>query len=791
MKLSEHWLREWVNPALDTTALVHLLTQAGLEVEAIEAVAPSFSGVCVARVDTVEPHPQADRLRICRVDAGQHGSLQIVCGAANVRAGIYVPLARVGAILPGGTTINPAKLRGVESQGMLCSAKELGLAEESQGLWELDPQATPGQDLREWLILDDHAIELSITPNRGDCLSVLGLAREVAALTSMVLLDKATVTIAETAIATPAVKLESLADCAHYVGRVIQGLNPQARSPLWLQERLRRSDIRSLGPVVDVTNYVMLELGQPLHAFDKARLHGDIQVRRAQPAERLTLLNGQNVELRPDTLLITDSRGPVAMAGIMGGSESAVTDQTTEIFLESALFVPTAISGRARKYGLSSDAAHRFERGVDPQLQRRALDRATSLLLEIAGGSAGPVTQAGHPAPSHGEPILLRLARIEKLLGFTVPADRVEDMLTSLGMKLTPLAEAWQVSPPSHRYDLAIEEDLIEEVARLYGYENLEARLTTGHLLLAKAPEHQLPERRLQATLIQRGYQEVITYSFVDPQLQTHFVSDELPIDLTNPLSRELSQMRINLWPGLLQTLMHNVRRQQGRVRLFETGLIFGRQGKAVLQSKAIGGLAYGDRYPEQWGAAAKTVDFFDVKADIEALTGLILDAASFRYEAAEHAGFHPGQCARILRNDQTVGWLGCLHPQLVTRLDLSKTPVLFQLDMAIFGEARLPAFRNVSKFPSVRRDLAVIAPENLAVGEILSRIYQAAGSLLADVLTFDVYRGQGVANGSKSVAFGLIFQHESRTLADEEINSAISSVVETLKTTIGVRIRE
>lgn len=792
MKFSEQWLREWVNPSVSTDELCHQLTMAGLEVDAVEAVAGSFSGVVVGEVLKVEPHPDADKLRVTEVNVGASESLGIVCGAANVRVGLKVPVAVVGAVLPGNFRIKQAKLRGVPSAGMLCSASELGLAESSAGLLELSPDAPVGEDIRHYLKLDDVSIELGLTPNRGDCLSVAGIARETGVINQMAVGGPAIESVAATTKETFPVAVEAPNDCPRYIGRVIRDVNVKAETPLWMQERLRRSGVRSLGPVVDVTNYVLLELGQPMHAFDLARLNNGIVVRRAKAGEKLALLNEQEVELDADTLIIADHQGPLAMAGVMGGSSSAVSDTTCDIFLESASFTTQSIVGRARRYGLHTDSSHRFERGVDPQLARQAMERATSLLLDIVGGKAGPLLEvANEDALPVSQPILLRAQRITRILGSEIGANEVEGILQRLGMTVTACDEGWLVTAPSFRFDIAIEVDLIEEIGRVVGYENLPSKRPQAALHMHPQPEGSLERRDFLRLLADRGYQEAISYSFVDPAIQQRLNPEGQGIALANPISSDLSVMRTTLWAGLLPVLQHNINRQQPRVRLFEYGLAFNRQADATKQENMLAGLAYGASLPEQWGSAERKIDFFDVKADIEALLGLTRRAGQFRFVAEKHPALHPGQCARIYFGEEPAGWLGSLHPALEKAFDLRGQCYLFEIKADMLYEKNVAKFAEISKFPAIRRDLAVLVEEKVTADQVLNCIKSAAPESLKNLKLFDLYAGERIDSGRKSLALGLTLQAQSRTLTDEEVDAAIEQVVNSLVRELGATLRE
>ncbi len=779
MKVSEQWLREWVEPAVSSTELAARLTMAGLEVAGIEPAAPAFDQVVVGRVVDLIPHPDADRLRVATVDVGQAEPLPIVCGAPNVAVGLCAPTALIGAVLPGGLTIKRSKLRGVESRGMLCSAKELGLAESADGLLPLPPDSRPGQSVRELLGLDDSIIEIELTPNRGDCLGMEGIAREVAAIARC---EFRPLPAAET----PAVlddvfpvTLLAPADCPRYVGRVIRGVDPAAETPWWMKERLRRAGIRSLGPLVDVTNYVMLELGQPMHAFDLGRLTGGIEVRRARPGERLELLNGSVVEPDGETLLIADRSGPLALAGIMGGEISSCTAATRDVFLESAFFTPTSIAGRARRLGLQTDSSYRFERGVDAQLQRRAAERATRLLLDIAGGRPGPIMEAVAPAQLPAEPaIRLRPERLRKLLGVEIPAADVEEILRRLGMAVAVEPDHWLVIPPSSRFDVTLEVDLIEEIVRIHGYDRLPGNRPLTRLEMPPAPERWIALIRLRETLVQRGFQEAITYSFVDPAFQRRLDPERRPLALANPISADLAVMRTSLWPGLLKALVYNQKRQQSRVRLFEHGLTFLPDGSGLRQEPYLGGVAVGEALPEQWGVPARPLDFFDLKSDVEALLALTGEPDAFAFVAAAHPALHPGQSARIDRAGAPLGWLGALHPQVARELEVEGDAFVFELRLTALQAARAPLFQPLSRFPASRRDLAIVVDDAVTARAIRENIRCHGGELLREIWLFDVYRGPGIPKGRKSLALGLILQDFSRNLTDSMVEEAVSGIL-------------
>jgi len=791
MKVSEQWLREWVDPSISSAELAAQLTMAGLEVDHVEPAAPAFDKVVVGRVVEVIQHPDADRLRVATVDVGNAQPLRIVCGAPNVAVGMCAPAALIGAVLPGGLTIKKSKLRGVESQGMLCSTKELGLAEHADGLLSLPANSRPGQSVRELLALDDAIIEIELTPNRGDCLSMEGVAREVAALNRCTFQPLAVDAVEPVLDATFPVTLLDPADCPYYVGRVISEVNPAAETPLWMKERLRRAGIRSLGPLVDVTNYVMLELGQPMHAFDLNRLTGGIEVRRARPGDQLELLNGEIIEPDVETLLITDHQGPLALAGIMGGEISSCTDATRDVFLESAFFAPASIAGRARRYGLQTDSSYRFERGVDPQLQRRAAERATRLLIDIAGGQPGPIIEAVSPEHLPAElAIRLRPVRISALLGMDIPTIQVEDILRRLGMAVVTEADHWLVVPPSSRCDIALEVDLIEEIIRVYGYERAPSNRPLTRLEMTPQPEEQVGLGRLRETLVQHGFQEAITYSFVDPVFQKRLDPEREPLALANPLSAELAAMRTSLWPGLLKALIYNQKRQQPRVRLFEHGLNFLPTDSGLRQEAFLGGVATGPVLPEQWGAPTRMLDFFDFKADVEALLALTGAPEVFQFVAAAHPALHPGQSARIEQAGESIGWVGALHPRVARELDVEGDVFVFELQLAGLQTARLPVFQELSRFPASRRDLAIVVDENVIAQAVQDYIRQCGSPLLREVWLFDVYRGKGIAEGQKSLAFGLNLQDFSRNLTDNMVDKTVSGIIAGLTEHFGATLR-
>lgn len=786
MKLSERWLREWVNPPVDATSWAAKLNMAGLECEAEPLHEKLPRGVVVARILSAQPHPQADRLRVCEVDAGTGTPLQIVCGAANARAGILVPAALPGAELPGGLRIEQAKLRGVDSSGMLCSASELALADKSEGLLELDASAVPGTPIETHLALADQLLNLELTPNRGDCLSIAGVARETAALYGLQACSPAIEPATVSSEACVALSIEDDKGCPHYVGRVIADIQPDARTPDWMRERLRRSGIRAIHPVVDITNYVMIELGQPMHGFDLARLNGGIRVRRARAGETLKLLNEETVTLSPDDLLIADASGPLVLAGIMGGEGSGVTAATTSIFLESACFDAVSIAHSGRRHKLLSDSRYRNERGVDPALQRRALERATALVLQICGGQPGPVVEAG-AAVERGPAIRLRSAQVARLLGHTLDNADIETLLGRLDIALQREADGvWTAHAPSWRPDLRIEADLVEEIGRLYGYERIPPRRYAAALPGFAVTESTLPTAPLAQRLLGRGYQEIITYSFVDPALQAKLDPEARTIRLDNPIAETMAVMRSSLWPGLVATWIHNRQRQQPRARLFETGAVYAlNTDGTVHETQRLGGLLAGSAFPEQWGARpVRNFDFFDARGDLEAID------ASWHCIAAPHPALHPGQSARLYRGTVPIGWLGALHPRLAASMDLVESVLLFEIDMAALRDRAAPRGEAVPEVPSSRRDLAIVVSEQVPAQALLDVVRACGGPYLASAVIFDVYRGSGVPAGHKSVALGLIFQHASRTLNVAEVDQAVTEIAAGVNTQLGGSLR-
>jgi phenylalanyl-tRNA synthetase beta chain len=821
MKVPYSWLAEWVDVPWAARELGSRLTMAGFELDALEPAAPPFTKVVVAEIVSAERHPQADKLQVCRVSTGQGSDLlQIVCGAPNARAGLKTALAMVGSSLPGGMEIKAAKLRGVESTGMLCSAKELGLSDNSAGIIEFPQDAPLGRPLPDYLELDDWVLELNVTANRGDAMSIIGVAREVAALAGKKLTGPSVSTSAPGADDRFPVYLDSPAACPTFVGCVIRGVNNKAATPLRIRERLRRAGVRSISPVVDVTNYVMLELGQPMHAYDFAKLQGEIRVRTAHAGEQITLLDGKTIEATPDVLLITDKEGPVGLAGIMGGQRTAVSLDTTDVFFESAYFAPDAIIGRSRRWGLLTDAVQRYERGIDPTQQRRAVERAIGLLTSIAGGKPGPVTvtQSAEHQPKRA-PVVLRRSRLERLLGVSIPDERVTATLQALQMSVEATSEGWVATPPAYRFDITIEADLIEEIARIVGFDAIPERDALVPQQFRAAPEEVPLEHTILEALANRGYQEAVTYAFVDPALQARLFPDRPGLALANPIASDMSVMRVSLWPGLLKAALENQRRQQDRMRLFEHGARFvSSESGATLEIDTLAGVACGARLPEQWGVPREVrgpADFYDVKSDLEALFVATGAEQSFVFEPASLSCLHPGRAARILREGREVGFVGELHPLLVRELDFTYSPVLFELDLGgtLSGSAdstsaraqqnsvqrdfvaalavEKPQHREISRFPQVRRDIAVVVDESVALSALADRVLSSASTLLHSLRVFDVYRGTGIESGRKSVALGLIFQDISRTLTDDDVDRLMGTIVTDLRESLNAKIRE
>lgn len=792
MQFSESWLRALVNPPLSTDELCHLLTMAGLEVEECRPAAADFADVVVARILSAEKHPDADKLKLCSVDTGEHGVLQIVCGAPNAAAGLVAPCALVGARLPG-IEIKKARVRGVESHGMLCSARELGLSEDHGGLLTLPADAPLGQNIRSYLNLDDQLITLKLTPNRADCLSLTGIAREVAALTGAPLTLPAIEPVAAVHDETRAVVLDAPAACPRYCGRIVRDVNSKAPTPDWMKQRIERCGVRSISALVDVTNYVMLELGQPLHAFDDAELSGAIHVRYPQAGERLLLLNEQTVTPTADTALIADAQKPLAMAGIMGGEHSGIADATTDLFLESAFFAPAAIAGKARALGFASDASYRYERGVDFELQRRAIERATQLIVDICGGRPGPVVEA--VATAHlpqRPPVRLRLPRVARVLGIELGHAQIERLVAGMGFAYAREADALVVTPPAYRFDIVIEEDLIEEIARIHGYDNIPAPPPTARCEMLPLPEDRRTPMQLRRLLAERGFHEVVNYSFVEAGWEADFAGNHAPaqlIRLANPIASQMGVMRSSLIGGLVGTLVGNLRRQASRVRVFEIGRCFiqdAQEQTGYQQPLRVAALAAGPAVPEQWGTQTRAADFHDSKGDLEALFA----PRRLAFERTAHPALHPGRCARVLLDGQEIGVIGELHPRWKQKYELVDPAVVFEIDLAPLLETPLPVYNEVSRFPAVVRDIALVVPQQCEVAALLAALQAAAPEFVREIQLFDVYQGKGVAADCKSLAFRVAMQDTRKTLADSDADAALASLLAAAQAQFGAVLR-
>ncbi|WP_410678427.1 phenylalanine--tRNA ligase subunit beta [Avibacterium paragallinarum] len=795
MKFSELWVREWVNPAISTEQLCDQITMLGLEVDDVEPVAGAFSGVVVGEVVECAQHPDADKLRVTKVNVGGDRLLDIVCGAPNCRQGLKVACAVEGAVLPGDFKIKKTKLRGQPSEGMLCSFSELGISDDHNGIIELPADAPVGTDLREYLQLNDNSIEISLTPNRADCLSIAGIAREVGvvnqAAVNAPVIEAVPATIADKA------QIEVLAPeaCPRYLLRVVKNVNVKAESPIWLKEKLRRCGIRSIDPVVDITNYILLELGQPMHAFDATKVAQPVQVRMAKEGEELVLLDSTTAKLQPNTLVIADQNGPLAMAGIFGGEASGVNAETKDVILEAAFFAPLAITGRARQYGLHTDASHRFERGVDFNLQHKAMERATALLLEICGGEAGEICEAVSEADlPKVKQVQLRREKLDHLLGHHIPTETVTDILQRLGLTVSYDNGLWTAVSPSWRFDIEIEEDLIEEVARIYGYNNIPNNAPLAHLKMKPIPESLLEMVRVRTAFVDSDYQEVVSYSFVDPEVQQLLYPEQEALILPNPISREMSAMRVSLLPGLLTTIAYNQNRQQSRVRIFESGLRFIPDAEAesgVRQEYVIGAAIVGDKRPVHWEQKGENVDFFDLKGDLERILSLTKAGNRLRFVAKSYPALHPGQSAAIILDDKEIGYIGTVHPKVVQQLGLSGKPIVFEIEWAPIAERTVPNAKEISRFPANKRDLAIVVDSATPAGDVLEVCRQAGGKQLVNVSLFDVYQGANLPAGKKSLAISLTIQDTEKTLEEKEINAVISAVLDALKQRFDAYLRD
>jgi phenylalanyl-tRNA synthetase beta chain len=795
MKFSESWLREWINPEISSETLADQLTMAGLEVDDVEKVAGDFTGVVVGKVVECMQHPNADKLRVTKVDIGKAELLDIVCGAPNCRKGLMVACATVGAVLPGDFKIKPAKLRGEPSEGMLCSYSELGISDEHNGIIELPDNAPLGQDIREYLNLNDVMIDISVTPNRADCFGIIGVARDISAVNNVPMKELQVDSMPATITDTLSIQIDAPQAAPSYLGRVIKNINVNAATPLWMKEKLRRGGIRSIDAVVDITNYVLLELGHPMHAFDLTQIEKGIVVRYASNDEKLVLLNGNEVNLNDKTLVIADHQKVLALAGIMGGEKSAVTQTTKDVFLESAFFSPLAITGKAREYGLHTEASHRYERGVDPSLQFIAMERASQLLIDICGGEVGPIIEVTQQSELPKQAIIrLRRNRIDRIIGYAIETQKITDILIRLGCEVEYNGNVWTVKSPSWRFDLQIEEDLVEEIARIYGYNNIPNANLKIESVMKPKPESQISLRRIKDLLVDRGYQEAVTYSFVDPKIQ-HILHPEQPeITLPNPISSEMSVMRLSLWSGLLDAVLYNQNRQQSRVRLFETGLRFIPDEKdelGVRQELMLSGIITGSLYEEHWQLPKKNVDFYDLKGDIESIFSLLGCADKVQFKKAQLPALHPGQSATIYLNDELLGYLGVLHPEIEKKLSLNSKTLVFEINLAKINNKTVPVAQDLSKYPSNKRDIAIVVSNTIPVADIISECKRAGGEQLIKVNLFDVYQGENIKENQKSLAISLILQDKSRTLEEEDITNIVSKCVTALQNRFKALLRE
>jgi phenylalanyl-tRNA synthetase beta chain len=795
MKFSESWLREWINPEISSETLADQLTMAGLEVDDVEKVAGDFTGVVIGKVVECMQHPNADKLRVTKIDIGKEELLDIVCGAPNCRQGLTVACATVGAVLPGNFKIKSAKLRGEPSEGMLCSYSELGIADEHNGIIELPDDAPLGQDIREYLNLNDVIIDISVTPNRADCFGIVGIARDISAVNNIPMQALKVNSVQATISDTVSIKIDEPTASPRYLGRVIKNINVNAQTPLWMKEKLRRGGIRSIDAVVDITNFVLLEIGHPMHAFDLSQIEKGIIVRYANKDEKLTLLNGNEVKLNDKTLVIADHQKILALAGIMGGEKSGVTQTTKDVFLEAAFFNPLVITGKAREYGLHTEASHRYERGVDPLLQFTAMERASQLLIDICGGEAGPIIDVTHEAELPAQAtIQLRRSKIDRIIGYTIETQKITDILIRLGCKVEYKDNVWIVKSPSWRFDLQIEEDLVEEVARIYGYNNIPNANLKIESVMKPKPESQIPLRRVKDLLVDRGYQEAVTYSFVDPKVQQILYPEYPEIKLPNPISSEMSVMRLSLWSGLLDVILYNQNRQQTRARLFETGLRFIPDENCefgVRQELMLAGIVTGNLYEEHWQLPKKNVDFYDLKGDLESIFSLLGCGDQIQFKKSELPALHPGQSAAIYLNDELLGYFGVLHPEIEKKLSLNSKTLVFEINLAKISKKEVPVAQDLSKYPSNKRDIAIIVSNTIPAADIILECKKAGGEQLIKVTLFDVYQGENIKEDQKSIAISLILQDKSRTLEEEDITNIVSKCVTALQNRFKALLRE
>ncbi len=788
MKFSEKWLRTWIDPELSTSELCDQLTGAGLEVDAVETMADEFTGVVVGEIVELHAHPKAERLSVCTVFDGSE-KFSVVCGAPNAREGLKTAFAKVGSELPDGMRIKRAKLRGVQSDGMLCSAKELGISDDHDGIMEISDALSVGSELREALDLDDISIDLDLTPNRGDCFSVRGIAREVAVLNRMPIDEPV---VADAAVSTDTifpVEVRTSSACPKYLGRVIEGVDVAQVAPGWMVERLERSGLRSIDPVVDVTNYVLLELGQPLHAFDLDSLEDRIVVRTAEQGEKLTLLDGNSIDLDEESLVIAHGGGPLAIAGVMGGAESGVTETTTAVFLECAFFSPETIMGTSRRYGVQTDASQRYERGVDSALQADAMARATELLVEIVGGNPGPVVEViDEDSMPRSMKLTLRAARLEDLLGVKIEDEEVFGILDRLGLRPRDVPDGWEITTPSHRFDIAIEEDLVEEVCRIYGYDAIPTRTAHAALPLKPSGRDGIDPAALRTLMTHLGYNEAITYSFISSDRHDLFSPNVQAQVIENPMSKEQSVMRTSLIPSLVDAVVGNIARQSTSIRMFEYGQCFSGDADNLTQGFRLAAVLWGLKDPENWAQRSKNVDFFDIKGDVERIVAVGGRNATFR--ASTLPGFHPGQSADIYIDDDVVGTVGCLSPQLVGSLGVAGEIFVFECDVAPLLLKRQLHHEEVSRYPSIRRDLALVVNESVSSESVEKLIRESVGDLLVEFRLFDVYKGKGIDSIDKSLAVGLIFQDTAKTLTDSDVGTLVEKAVVALEQEVGARLR-